>query len=85
VLASAGGPATPVRRGDVLVLRDEDYLFASGAMTFRVLRVYERRTVRADVWVFVGGLELRADGHGRRWHNLLVRVDVLHARRRIPE
>jgi hypothetical protein len=75
----------PLQPGDVLVLHDQDYLFGHGDLQLRVTAVYELRQVRAEMWVFLGGLELRADGHGRRQRDLLVRRDALRTRRRRPQ
>jgi hypothetical protein len=75
----------PIRRGDVLDLRNEDYLFGEGDMQFRILAVYEIRKLHGDLWVFLGGLELRADGNSRRPRDVLVRSQTLWARLRRPE
>jgi hypothetical protein len=75
----------PVRRGDVLVLRDEDYLFGHGVLLMRVLAVHEVRQVWGGPWVFLRGLELRTDGNGRRLRDVLVRSHALQTRRRRPE
>jgi hypothetical protein len=75
----------PIRPGDVLVLRDDDYLFAQGDIAVRVTAVYNLRQVRGEPWVFLGALELRADGHPRRRRDLLVRRDALRTRRRRPQ
>jgi hypothetical protein len=78
-------PLRPLKHGDVLVLRDEDYLFGNGSLVVRVLVIYEFREVRRQPWVFLRGLELRADGHGRRVRDVLVRSAALGTRRRRPE
>jgi hypothetical protein len=74
----------PIQRGDVLVLRDEDYLFGQGDLLLRVATVHEVRLVWGGVWIFLRGVELRADGHGRQWRDVLVRREAMRTRRRRP-
>lgn len=83
-LVSTGVHLWPIRRGDVLDLRDRDYLFGHGHLLIRVLTVYELRQVRGHPWVFLGGLELRTDGHGHRQRDVLVRGSAVRTRRRRP-
>jgi hypothetical protein len=72
----------PVRRGDLLLLRDEDYLFGQGELVLRVVTVHEVRQFRRKPWIFLGGLELRADGNARRRRDVLVKAEAIRTRRR---
>lgn len=74
----------PVRSGDVLVLRDEDYLFGQGDLLLRVVVLHEVRQLRDGAWVFLRGMQLRADGTGEKQRDVLVRGEALRTRRRRP-
>jgi hypothetical protein len=81
---NVGPGLPPVRAGDVLDLRDADYLFGEGDLVVRVVVVHDLRWLGGKPWLFLRGLELRADGHGRRYRDILVRCAVLRLRRRQP-
>jgi hypothetical protein len=72
----------PVRHGDLLLLRDEDYLFGQGEVWLRVVTVHEIRWIRGEPWVFLRGLPIRAEGGARCQRDVLVRSDALRTRRR---
>jgi hypothetical protein len=74
----------PVQRGDMLALRDDEYLFGAGDLVFRVLAVHEIRQLRGEPWIFMRALELRADDNGRRLRDVLVRGLAMQTRRRRP-
>lgn len=74
----------PVKRGDLLLLRDGDYIFGEGPLVLRVLAVYEVREFRNELWVFLRGLEVRTNGGGGRQRNVLVSGSALRERRRTP-
>jgi hypothetical protein len=74
----------PIQQGDVLELRDEDYLFGQGDLLLRVAAVHDIRQIWGEAWIFLGGNELRADGHGRQWRDVVVRREAVRTRRRRP-
>ena len=73
---------TPVRTGDLLMLRDEDYLFGHGDIWLRVLAVHDIRWVRAEPWIFLRGRTVWAAHATRRERDLLVRSEAMRTRRR---
>jgi hypothetical protein len=72
----------PVRRGDLLLLRDEDYLFGQGAIWLRVVQVHEIRWVRGQSWVFLRGRPVWAERAARRSCDVLVKPEAIRTRRR---
>jgi hypothetical protein len=74
----------PARPGDVLALKDEDYLFGQGDLVLRVEVIHEVRQFKDGPWVFLRGLELRSDGNARRRCDVLVRGAAMYLRRRQP-
>jgi hypothetical protein len=74
----------PVRPGDVLLLKDDDYLFGQGDLVVRVVTIHDVRWLKRAPWLFLRAMELRADGTGCRIRDILVRCAVLPLRRRQP-
>jgi hypothetical protein len=72
----------PLRAGDVLELRDEDYMFGMGDLLLRVTDIHDYRQVRGTSWVFLRGWQLRADDTPWRQRDVLVRCVKLRTRRR---
>jgi len=72
----------PIRAGDLLMLRDEDYLFGRGEVWMRVLTVYEVRWVRGEPWIFLRGRVLWARIASWRQGDVLVRSEAILTRRR---
>jgi hypothetical protein len=79
-----GAVLPPVRRGDLLLLRDEDYLFGQGDVWLRVVQVHEIRWVRGQPWVFLRGLPVWAEGAAGRHRDVLVNAEAIRTRRRRP-
>jgi hypothetical protein len=71
----------PVRPGDLLQLRDEDYLFGEGAIWLRVLTVYEIRSVRGQPWIFLRGRTLWAPRIAKGECDVLVKSQAMLTRR----
>jgi hypothetical protein len=74
----------PVRRGDLLMLRDEDYLFGRGEVWLRVVTVYEIRWVRGEPWIFLRGRTVWAPRAAKHERDVLVRGEAMRTRRRRP-
>jgi hypothetical protein len=72
----------PLRPGDVLELRDEEYMFGEGTLLVRVVALYELRKWRNGHWVLLGAIELWPRAYRRR--DVLVRVEALRTQRREP-
>lgn len=72
----------PVRRGDLLMLTDEDYLFGRGDVWLRVLEVYEIRWVRGEPWIFLRGRTIWAPRAAIRERDVLVRGEAMLTKRR---
>jgi hypothetical protein len=72
----------PVREGDLLMLADEDYLFAQGDVWLRVVAVYEIRSVRGEPWIFLRGRTIWAPRAAKRERDVLVRSDAMLTKRR---
>ncbi|BCB85850.1 hypothetical protein [Phytohabitans suffuscus] len=72
----------PVRCGDLLQLRDEDYLFGRGDIWLRVLTVYEIRTVRGKPWIFLRGRTIWAPRAAKPEHDVLVKSEAMLTSRR---
>jgi hypothetical protein len=72
----------PVRPGDLLQLRDEDYLFGEGDVWLRVLTVYEIRSVRGQPWIFLRGRTLWAPRIAKGECDVLVKSQAMLTRRR---
>lgn len=67
----------PVRQGDLLMLRDEDYLFGQGEVWLRVVTVYEIRWVRGEPWIFLSGRTVWAPRAARRERDVLVKSEAM--------
>jgi hypothetical protein len=72
----------PVCYGDLLLLRDEDYLFGQGEVWLRVVQVHEIRWVRSQPWVFLRGLAIWEERYTRRHRDVLVKAEAIRTRRR---
>jgi hypothetical protein len=72
----------PIRQGDLLMLRDEDYLFGRGEVWLRVVVVYDIRWVRGEPWIFLRGRTVWAPSATRRERDVLVRSEAVRLRRR---
>ncbi len=74
----------PVRQGDLLMLRDEDYLFGRGEVWLRVLTVYEIRWLRGQPWIFLRGRTVWAPRATKHERDVLVRGEAIRTKRRRP-
>lgn len=72
----------PVREGDLLMLRDEDYLFGRGEIWMRVVVVYDIRWVRGQPWIFLRGRTVWAPQATWRERDVLVTSEAIRMRRR---
>jgi hypothetical protein len=72
----------PVRVGDLLMLRDEDYLFGEGEVWLRVTALWDIRCVRGEPWFFLRGRTIWAPRAARRERDVLVKSAAMLTRRR---
>jgi hypothetical protein len=72
----------PVREGDLLMLRDEDYLFGRGEVWLRIVAVWDIRWWRGKPWIFLRGRRVWAPRATWRERDLLVRSEAMRTRRR---
>jgi hypothetical protein len=71
------GPVPPVRPGQVLHLKDEDYQYGRGPMTLRVTAILGILQLSDGPWVNVRGIPLGRNGYEYDERQALVRVAAL--------
>ncbi len=80
-LAVTPTPVTPqvaVSPGDVVHLRERDYQHPTGPLRLRIARVRLDLSIWYDgQWVWLEGIEIRADGQAGPHRQVLVRVAAL--------
>ena len=67
----------PVRPGEVLRLREEDYMYGLGPLTLRVTAVHHVQRLPDGPWVFLRGVELAWCGRELDERDVLVRAAAL--------
>ena len=72
----------PVRKGDLLLLRDQDYLFGRGDVSLVVVAVHEVRWLRGKPWIFLRGRPVGARRADAREGDVLVKSEAMRTRRR---